>query len=1290
MKKIATTDDYNKLATIICVDSTVNGTGCLVWSEDSTRLYCLTAKHCTMDIENGIHHSVNIYYQEVNAKNQLKIIGEKIYSDDVDLAIYEIEKNDITSAVPYTHISSLATPPSKVQINGYPIAQNTERIVLNATFNSKTDDEIVLNISDSKNSDNLDDIIGVSGSGCYEIVGKTIKLFGIENKSRGADLPYNELHAIDLSFVKRILSSKGLPLLPQPTPTYLTERFGKYEIAQKIKNSLVFRNSWVDLSISAAIHKKVEEHFKYSEDLSIYLCGLSGIGKTRGCINACCSLGYGNAIYYKNYTDFFNNEIKFKNYVSTNYENLYIIIDEATLADWNNVNTNYSNFSDYLRFIMIGTVSIKQSANLSKNAFFFENSSSEEIKLLVSEQYPLFDEEILTAIYKLSYSDLRLAMLIAQLYYEDNSIDYSMSSSTYLQNQYTSANSILERTILQHNSNPRRPHDLVVEDYFDKLSLFVDIDITNKENSELSNMSKYFQDNISNYLRCIDYIEDINLGIRKGKYFELSPRALAKLAFEQQGWSKIRYDLDNFMEALSTDVLRKRFYDRVDECGLIRGEVEEALASWFLKKYPCTYDALEKGNSNEIMLFVEHKPEIGLKWLKKIILDQPDSKLSETNYFFPRREVVWTCEHLANFKEWFSDCEEILFKLACNEVEHGISNNSKGVWSDYFSILLANTEVDFFQRYSLLIIRAKSCNKNNLDLFSKAFSNVFSDRNMGFSQPKMIGGRITPERWDPKTFGELWDAKKFSLTQLEKAYNAYDSDLQADILDSLFKNSWSFVSQNLEEIYKNTLTKFLFNQKPKNLLILHLEDQIKMIEHSPDINKEWIEQKIEFISKWIDELKDKTLIGRVAEYLSRDIWSHGYSDEDKERIEAFLEDVAVEILNDTSVILNIITEKSYDKEAVSTLAEKIGKHDAELKCYSFLEKIVTENLEDAFLRGYFLGNYHIHKKLDERLVNFIDENKYTYSDFALWVSCRIEVNLQGFNRILELINITKQIFWVDNLISSIWREFLSLEQKLQICNSISNCGHELRFTLLFKLLINWIKNTSEADSVELYKVAIKSFRDCIENGARFESFSVMQLFENTPTQFYSEVLELIVPLFDFDSLSDSKNIYCIRCILKLKNTSTEALIMSLLGETLLEPRRILKGKAHRGFFDSFAVETVKEWIDIEPKLRAPLIAYHLSSPTLSDDSLAPLTKFVLSNYNDNDEVVNEFIAGEYNLVSYWVETIYSNKDNWYGLLEKYLKSDIPFVRRWAEYKQSDIKNVCIQHENDIQDRKRFE
>ncbi len=116
--------------------------------------------------------------------------------------------------------------------------------------------------------------------------------------------------------------------------------------------------------------------------------------------------------------------------------------------------------------------------------------------------------------------------------------------------QITSIDATLRKTLATHSIT--KPYDLDSRQYVYHLSAFVDIRFREKDTlfSELKTMTSFFAQSDSRYeselRRAIDYLADINLGIKRSDYFELSPRVLAKMAFEQQGWDLVKYRLGDF------------------------------------------------------------------------------------------------------------------------------------------------------------------------------------------------------------------------------------------------------------------------------------------------------------------------------------------------------------------------------------------------------------------------------------------------------------------------------------------------------------------------------------------------------------------------------------------------------------------------------------------------------------------------------------------------------------------------------------------------------------------------
>ena len=825
MMRNATRNDFDAISALIFNGDIHIGSACLLWSEDKENLYCITADHCTRH-KNGTDYDVHIKYHDNGELKDYKIIGNKMCDQVNDVAIYELEQSDDAKAtIPYTLTSNLLVPPKACYISGYPQKDQKTRRTIHAEFIPMNTDKIIyLNLPDLDvdSINRYDEIVGISGGGCYEVIENGIKFIGIENKALDKDVPFREVHCVPLPRINQLLISKEKSELPKPTPSYITERLGKYSTASEILSNQSFNNTWVDLSISEDVKKKIHNHFTSSKDkTSLFICGLSGVGKTRSVLNACKANGFENTIYYKNYYSFSNDMIELRNYSTNNIETFNIIIDEATLENWHEVNNSFYEYSDYFRIVLIGTVPKNQDLR-DENTFQLSLNPEKDTIKVIEAEHPSFTQEEMQSIYKLSRNDLRLTILISRLYENEKKRNISKDASiinrpaVFLRDTFSSAEDILKRTI-ELNKNAA-PHGVDIAGYFNKLSLFVDIGFQNRVTTEIDSLAEYFHDNNSSKFKlAIDYLNNIDLGIKKEDYFEPSPRALAKLAFEQQGWKLIQYDLENFMKRIPTEIMRIRFFDRLVECGL--KEVEEALASWFRQKYQISDLKVLGCNAKEVSLYIEHYPEIGLPWLKNTILNSSDEELKQFgNILMPgRRNVVWTCEHLANFKEYFFDCEQILFKLAENECEPVIANNSQGIWSSYFSIMHANTEIPFYEKYDVLIKRAVECvNENDVDLFIKAFSTVFVDGNIRWVPPEMIGGMITPPNWEPKTLGDIIEAKRYALNKLVESFDSFKGFIQVIIIDVISGNMWSFISYNMLLDYKNAVNHMLKSQAQKN------------------------------------------------------------------------------------------------------------------------------------------------------------------------------------------------------------------------------------------------------------------------------------------------------------------------------------------------------------------------------------------------------------------------------------------------------------------------------------------
>jgi len=1270
------------------------GSASLLWSKNKENLYCITANHCTSS--ENTDYDVKIKQKISNVEIEFNICGEKIVDKDNDIAIFTIQKSNDTSTIPYTTTFNFNYRPQEVIISGYPQKLNQTRKSLSANVMSNFDcNKINLKLPDLDSDciNRFDEINGISGAGCYEVIDDIVRFFGIENKAISKDVEFKEVCCTHINVINNLLKENNLEELPEAIPYYMLRRIGKYSSVSEMLATRNFKNQWVDISYSDYIKSRILEYFSAKNTSCLFICGNSGIGKTRGILNACYENGYNQALYYKSFPDFRSDLSNLLQYATKNGDILYIIVDEVLMNEWRMINDELYEYFGLIRIVLIGTLSADKAEDACE-MLHISSCNEEDVKKIIAAQHPMFTEAELKSIYNLSLKDLRLALLISRLYEEekrnDSLTNIITAPSSKLYDNYSSAKDILDRTLLQ--SKASIPKNFELDQYFSKLSLFVDIGFNGQNKSEIEAISDFFEEDISGYLRAIDYLCSVELGIKKEQYFEASPRALAKLSFEQDGWESIKYRIDKFMEAIPNELMRRRFFDRVDECSM-KKEVNEALASWFCNKYSkCNVESLNYVNVAEIAMYIEHNPNDGLTWLKKIISSARDEEIRAfgTTISSPRRHLVWACEHLANFKEYFFDCEEILYKLAINESETVISNNSQGVWSGFFSILLSNTDVSFFERYDILINRIKECNQDSVELFSKALNTAFINGHTRWLPPKKIGGKITPPHWEPKSIEEFINAKKYSINKIQENFSDFKPFVQEIIIEALIENIYSFIELGLLNEYMEIINTIINDKKHRNKLIIVIENQVKHLKYQDKDEGKYLGLLRE-LNSWIEKLRDITFEGRLSEFLSRNVWSYGHTDKDKKVVDQLVLDIAKDfslLSNKTVLLEKILNEDDYDKDSMERLARKLALFDEKLDFYSIIKFVSDKGLDNSFLRGYYTGYYDKESVLPKQLLVVLEDIKLKNPDFVLWASAVFDISEEGYNRIINIIPLANNIFCIENLKYKLWDEYLSIQQKINLCNMLSDCKNPHAYRICFDLLHGWISNGETND--ELCLLAISIFKKSLDEKSQHALYHVVELFKIFPEKFETVIIPLLIGLFDFNDKYSNANGYVCEYIDEIKNDNNEELILRELGRRLVASNSFLKGPALRGFFERFSVSAVIEWINSNAEERAPLVAYHLSSPNLQRTTFSQLTEVILDKYNKFDSVYNNFILGEYNFVVYSPSEYYEHQNEWFDLLQQLETTEVVNIKKWCDYKKQTIINECEMHKQQMAEDARYE
>jgi len=1251
----------------IMSDEIRKGSGCLLWSEDHNVLYCITAAHCIKELCG----------KKIQVKNKeyfFSDVSVVICIDDerIDVAVLKIndEQNmlDVPAILTY---DCTDTQNDELWIIGFPKISKGEQIEVKCSYIQHDEDTltITLNSLDPHLSERYEEVDGFSGCGCFIKSGSKYKYIGMENRALNTQVSYKNLYCVRFNLINEIIVSAGFPCLSPSTPEYITDGKLHFNLASEFLFNQ-FKNEWCETQIYSDISREINIYLNDDEErTALFIGGLSGSGKTRSVLNAVKDNKI--FIYYSCFKDFCDDENQIMNY----HEKFYIIVDEVSIDNHRTINSIIRGKEINFKIIAIGcTPSNPDYGYDNGNTIFLNKLTKEDTIAVIKANYDCFEESVYQAIYDLSSNDLRLALMIAKIYDKDRSIEIATIPAKQFKDDYGSAKQILSKML--ELSIEEKPQNLDLERCFNHFSLFIDIGFKNQYECELKELSNYFKVNYSDYRRAIDYFEQIQLGIKKGDYFEASPRALAKYAFEQNAYSLVMHELDGFMSSITSETLRKRFIERAIECGI--KEVAEDLSSWFLRNYSIHSLNDKVFSKRELMLLTEYFPETGLRIIKDYIVssDSDLNRIGEISTYGIRRYIVWTCEHLACFKQYFNQCEEILFMLAQCETELYISNNSQGTWSGLFSILLSTTEVSYKKRYELLLKRALEAKVDYASLFEKTFEIVFLDGTSRIVPPPVIGNKITPARWKPQNNEELIDIKKYTLEMLLKNKNNFSSEIKSAICNALLKAFLDFSEYGLMNEYKRFTDEMIETQDQKNALMIVLEEYLNFQKKGEKKSDE--EQK--FIQKWSDELKQSDIDGKLHAFLTRDIWSYGYTDEDIEKRKQFASDLAREFVDDSDKVeklCKIIKEEKYKEEPLFEFAEKLALIDSDYEFLSFIDNLTEISRNNPFSKGYYYGLFKNNDdQLPDNAIAVVEKIQKEEPDFTLWVSVSLDYNKDSFNRLIELIPKAKNFAPLLNLRSKMWIDILTSDEKGKIIEAILECDNANKYNIIFSIFFAWLQFEADTEESVLIDLFLEILKECIEAKTVLNYYLPESILVSLPTNYQKKGIEIFVPLFEFDNYFGKSNNAVIDYIKKIKNKTNESFIFKTLADRLLTAQRQVLTRAQTGIFDDYPLDIIKEWLEEDEVNRPVLMAYHLTMPNLDKPDFSELTHYILKKYEDNDKVYQKFWIGNTNLVTYIPQNIVDNKARWYELTEKYINSSDKRIKQWAEDKRKEIVNIC--------------
>ncbi len=254
-------------------------------------------------------------------------------------------------------------------------------------------------------------------------------------------------------------------------------------------------------------------------------------------------------------------------------------------------------------------------------------------------------------------------------------------------------------------------------------------------------------------------------------------------------------------------------YGSAFEMNEFASDLPPTLVDWFLEIFEYSRESSEAlrqvrellgsgGPFNDIQTFKSKRgalffralalasPEQALQCLERTIGEASKEQLLELTE--GRREVIYSLEHIALYRELFPGAARLLVKLGEAENETW-SNNASGVFRDLFTLgpgRVASSSAPPEERIPVLIETLESSSSEIRKLGLAACERALETEHfVRHGNSDMAGLRKGPEGWTPRTYAEWWDAYGRIWQLLRERLDILGKDEQQSAVNILLHRS---------------------------------------------------------------------------------------------------------------------------------------------------------------------------------------------------------------------------------------------------------------------------------------------------------------------------------------------------------------------------------------------------------------------------------------------------------------------------------------------------------------------
>jgi hypothetical protein len=481
--------------------------------------------------------------------------------------------------------------------------------------------------------------------------------------------------------------------------------------------------------------------------------------------------------------------------------------------------------------------------------------------------------------------------------------------------------------------------------------------------------------------------------IQKGRYLYVSPELLAINAAADL-WSEKDYRLLDLISKLEGREPRAQLLIRLATMGEyaeMRDAVGRVISTGGL--FPTLKELDQEFLSEVFRILSSAVPAAAADLLTELVV--PATKDDLINFETGRRNVMWAIESLLRWPETSIKAARALMKLALSETEK-ISNNATSIFETFFHVFLSGSPIPLMERFTLIdeLLQTDDPSYRLLAVRGAAGSLESHESRFG-ADTDYLSKRPYPLEWKPKTYGDVWEARRKALAYLERIGTGTD-EAATLARRELLQSPFALVSQGQVDDAIRVLECAVPTSDEERRNIIRSCDQINRVPNLTDEQRARVKQIRDsaFGTSYFDRLR-RWVGGRLPEDFDPDSAS-GFDAADRR-----VRELADEGFKNEIGPAEITWLSSREAENVWPFGRRLGELDTEETLRDRIFQAAPNDENCMLLAAYVWGRGAASGPDNrERLLDALVPTKPMAAFGATW---RGDTTVAGARRIINLV-----------------------------------------------------------------------------------------------------------------------------------------------------------------------------------------------------------------------------------------------------------------------------------------------